>query len=335
MILLAATSLSGCFQSTGDFGRRKPNVLQDKILPAIGEHATWARDQDPSKLLKTDAEVEYRLAAWDYVIPTRQPRTGPALGDTALPDMSSSLNAELIMADIAPDRLTKGTQDWWYYEGMEFFRLLPEQPRSEWPQNYYKALRTLETRSHETRYRRLMADMQMDILRLPRFLALGRQVFAEDSVRAGASQKLSTIERELPKSKIQQLPADATDFERDVDKFARKVEERATEKPLAYRAMLRSEENKEIMCRVQSRYHERISAYRYALQHLVVESPSPLAIEGEGILVQLEQHGSAFPPCRLGSRDGWSALGTVAPTTGRKPVYKDRDPAMDKGKIVK
>ncbi len=342
--ICAAALLSGCFQSTGDFGRRKPNAFQDKILPSVGEKVTWARGGDTSDLLKTDAETEYRKAAWEYLIPTRHNEVQPIptittalfLSNPSLltafyaysggrttqgQDAITSLNSELQMANILPPREPKGSEDWYYYKGMEWLRLIPPQARTEFTQNYFLALRNTQMGTHQTRYHRLMADMENDLLHLPRFLRLASQVFGEDTIRADAVQKLSTIERDKPGTNIPDPRVDATPVEKDGVLAARVIEDRFTQNGYTKRVALRADENWSILERVEGRYIERIEAYRYALHHLVVETPSSLAVEAENMLMQLEAQRKLFPHRTKGG--------------ARKGVFKDKERFTNTRPVIK
>ncbi|MDN3719741.1 hypothetical protein QW131_12595 [Roseibium salinum] len=56
MVLVAATALSACTRPTGDFGRAKPSVIHDDLMPAVGNEAARLRGDPVSKFNYTNDE---------------------------------------------------------------------------------------------------------------------------------------------------------------------------------------------------------------------------------------------------------------------------------------
>ena len=67
--LLAVAVLAGCARPTGDFGRPRPNVIHDEILPALGREAATARKEPrDDRQLSAMQEALYR-SAWPLLLP--------------------------------------------------------------------------------------------------------------------------------------------------------------------------------------------------------------------------------------------------------------------------
>lgn len=129
------------------------------------------------------------------------------------------------------------------------------QPRSQPDRAAYSA-RLFETayRSQTARYNRLIEDIRNDTTKVEPFLAVARYVLVMDRKRQKALAHLSHLTQE----------------ERN-------------------KAMQRIEENRTIVQWVRTSLHERAASYRLALERLVVEAPSPVAVEAERALALLQQ----------------------------------------------
>lgn len=68
----AALALAGCAQPTGDFGRARPSVIHDEILPRAGQVAASLRGEPVSHFRMTDAEREMRDRAYVFLMPASQ-----------------------------------------------------------------------------------------------------------------------------------------------------------------------------------------------------------------------------------------------------------------------
>jgi hypothetical protein len=118
--------------------------------------------------------------------------------------------------------------------------------------SYCEYLVALPVRSHTARYARLIDDIRADIGRVPLFFSLANRVLEADAIRARSFL------------------------------FARVSGEKFE------LARLRIAENRGFIDRVYDRFRERIASYHYALQCLLVLTPSPNAVEAERALFVLE-----------------------------------------------
>ena len=67
--LMVVAVLAGCARPTGDFGRPRPNVIHDDILPALGREAATARKEPrEDRQLSAMQEALYR-SAWPLLQP--------------------------------------------------------------------------------------------------------------------------------------------------------------------------------------------------------------------------------------------------------------------------
>ncbi len=146
---LAFLQLTGCGQTMGDFGRPEPSVLHDSILPSLGNMvADQGRGELVSDFNKTDREQTTRDRAWALVQP---PHLHDWFGDTlveaqrtrVLPEMDSKFNAKA----------------------------------------YYELLRRDNFISSETRWQRLINDMNTDAQLVGPFWRDLRAVNADDAQR--------------------------------------------------------------------------------------------------------------------------------------------------------
>lgn len=208
-LMIAALLLAAC-RPTGDFGRARPSVINDEILPAAGRLAATYREEPVSWFRMTDDERLLRDRAWAFV---RPPHVG----------------------------------DWWLgalVEGQRT-RILPEIDPSFDRTRYYGYLRGEAYRSSEGRWNRIISDMRGDALLLPPFCRVASLVRRTDTERLVALE----LRRVEP------------DFERD--------------------AYARVAENNRVMGWVWRALAYRVDSYRYALDRLVVETPSTAQVEAE------------------------------------------------------
>jgi hypothetical protein len=124
-------------------------------------------------------------------------------------------------------------------------------------------------RSSTTRYTRLIDDIRADVGRVPLFFSMANRVLEADAVRARSFQFVS------------RLPPEHAEL-----------------------AAERIAQNRLLMDQVYVRFRERIASYHYALESLVVLSPSPNAVEAERALYVLEERLKRFtappPPVAAG-----------------------------------
>ncbi|RYE82295.1 MAG: hypothetical protein EOP19_16535, partial [Hyphomicrobiales bacterium] len=74
VVAIAALSgplLAGC-STTGDLGRPRPDILADKIAPAIGDWSARFRGEASSWFHLTDDEEQLRARAWRLVLPAHE-----------------------------------------------------------------------------------------------------------------------------------------------------------------------------------------------------------------------------------------------------------------------
>ena len=131
-------------------------------------------------------------------------------------------------------------------------RVTPDEWYQDWPEGYYLSLIRAETGSHLNRYERLLWQVRADADRLPGFRDTAMQVGKADAARRAAMAALRT------------------DAEMTVE------------------AERRIAENQRIVDWTEWALDRRILAYRTALGRLMVETPSPRAIEVEAAIDALE-----------------------------------------------
>jgi hypothetical protein len=110
------------------------------------------------------------------------------------------------------------------------------------------------TASPESRYQRLIDDARNDITRLQQFLPVAGRVLEIDEKRGKSMAFVPTL----------------TDVERA-------------------NSLSRIAENKCIVQWVYRSLVDRLASYRFALGHLVVAVPTPMALEAERVLTQLNE----------------------------------------------
>ncbi|SON54870.1 hypothetical protein HDIA_1329 [Hartmannibacter diazotrophicus] len=146
-----AASLAGCGRPEGDFGRAKPSVLHDDILPAIGKRMAAKRGEAVGNFNLTDTEQELQNRAWTLI---RAPHQGM----------------------------------WWQstlIEG-ERTRVLPPFSGAYAPGDYYRELSSDRYASSDTRWSRVIADMAADEALLPPYCATVVKVWRIDGERIAA-----------------------------------------------------------------------------------------------------------------------------------------------------
>lgn len=132
-------------------------------------------------------------------------------------------------------------------------RLLPPGVRGGDPTVYHRALLSEGAVSPASRYRRLSEDAAADARLLPKLADVARRVFTADAVRLGALNHAATVS-----------PADIAGAE------------------------ARVAENRCLVSWIAFGLETRIAEYRYALEHLVIETPQNQAIPAERSLAFLE-----------------------------------------------
>lgn len=148
--ILAALALGACAQ-TGDFGRPKPNVLNDAVYPAAGSALAYARGEPVSFYRLTDNEREMRDLGWGIVMP-------PLKGQRRDRILTELRRTRILPADRA--RLDRSS--------------------------YVRTLISTDFRSSRSRYEKLKDDVTNDTLRIEPFFAAADRVARDDRARGRA-----------------------------------------------------------------------------------------------------------------------------------------------------
>ncbi|MCD7059434.1 hypothetical protein [Pelagibacterium xiamenense] len=130
--VVIAVGLSACARPVGDFGRAKPSVLHDEIMPQIGDGLASSRGEPVSDFNLTDEEREMHNRVWRFLV---APHTRDWFYDTAV---------ELQRTRISGATDTRFSAD-----------------------RYYHYLRTTQYVSAAVRYRTVANDITLDIATLP------------------------------------------------------------------------------------------------------------------------------------------------------------------------
>jgi hypothetical protein len=114
-------------------------------------------------------------------------------------------------------------------------------------------------RSQLARYNRLIEDVRHDVVRLDPFFAAARHVADMDSKRERSLAYVSSLSPEERHNTLQRI-----------------------------------EENKAIVKWAQTSLRERVAAYQFALERLVIAAPSQVAVEAERAIALLQQRIAAY-----------------------------------------
>jgi hypothetical protein len=163
LLCLAALLLAagGCAAPVGDFGRPRANVLNDNVLPLVGDTAAWVRGEPVSAAPFTDEERQLRDMAYAIIMP---------------PDDRQGWERQL-----AEWRRT---------------RILPESRTNPWPPNYADVLLRETYRSSTARYAKLIADVRADSTRPGPFFNIAARVAEMDAVRDKAISQMWHVSAE-------------------------------------------------------------------------------------------------------------------------------------------
>lgn len=172
--LLATLTLAagGCAAPVGDFGRPRPNVFNDNVMPLVGETAAWVRGEPVSAAPYTDDERQLRDLAYAILMP---------------PDDRQTWERKL-----AEWRRT---------------RFWPEARTQPNVADYADLLLRTSYRSSTARYARLLEDIRVDSTRPAPFFTVAARVAEMDAVREKAIASmwhLSPNEREHASIRIEE-----------------------------------------------------------------------------------------------------------------------------------
>lgn len=141
-------------------------------------------------------------------------------------------------------------------------RIIPVSWAGQSAVSYHEALKNWSDRSQRSRYARLREDIENDRLLLGGFVAVACRVQEMDRVRVRALDKLE-----------------------DPDPYVRS------------QAEARIDENQTLVRNVFADSRQRLEAYRYSLEHLVVESPDRDAIKVERVLTAYDADRAGLERC--------------------------------------
>lgn len=207
-VLLAPLALAACAE-TGDFGRPKPNVLNDTVYPAAGAALAYAREEPVSLYRLTDNERQMRDYGWGVVMP-------PLEGQ----------QRDRILTEL---RRT---------------RILPANRARLERASYVRTLIATDYRSSRARYAKLKDDIVQDTLRIEPFFSTASLVVRDDRAREKALAEVPEV--------------------------------RPSERE---NATARIEENRLMIAWARESFDERLDAYSYALDRLMLETPDPYSNE--------------------------------------------------------
>ncbi len=233
--VLGCAALVGCGPAVGDFGRPKPSVVHDALMPRLGDVLARERGEPVSAYRLTDHEVEMRNLAWGVVMP-------PLEGQRRDRVLAELRRTRILPADRA--RLDKAS--------------------------YVQALLATDYRSSAARYAKLTDDVVDDTLRVGPFFEAAWRVTEDDRARVRALDHA----------------------------FGVRADEREN-------ALARIDENGLLIAWARESFDERLAAYRYALDRLVMETPDRASIEAAQAIEALA-----------------AVLGSLRPLGPRRGVFK-------------
>jgi hypothetical protein len=161
-VVLAACS------PTGDFGRPRPTLWNQVVLPTAGTVAAIGRGEPASLFPFTDDEEELRDRAWRFLMPAKER------------DWFDAQLAELVRT-----------------------RVLPASARPFERNSYFQAVMNEDFASGASRFRRIGEDAEADLLLIDPFHAVAARVVAADRARLSSLAFM----RELSEEEIAQAAA--------------------------------------------------------------------------------------------------------------------------------
>ena len=155
--LLILVGLVGACAERGDFGRPRPTIIGEAVVPPLGIGAAALRGEPASTFHHTDDEGELRRRAWRFLMPSEN---------------------ESVFRQIVAD----GART----------RLLPHGLLPNDPESYHSGLMAESFRSPASRYRRLGEDAAADAGLLGPFADVALRVLEADRVRLGVVDRVPT-----------------------------------------------------------------------------------------------------------------------------------------------
>lgn len=231
--ILAGLLLAGCFQQTGDLGRRHDNIITGTLLPRAGQLAAAMRGEPMSVHPLTDDEEELRRRAWHFLMPGHEEAV-----------------FRMRLSELA------------------YTRVLPPFPYHG-RQAYHATLMAGPFRSVASRYRRLADDIDADRQLVDPFTRVAARVCQADRVRSQAIPHVAHLDPHTHEH-----------------------------------ALARIAENALLVAWVRAEIVRRGEAWRYTLEHLVLEGPQREALLAERALLSFERHLQV-----LAARDACGAAG--------------------------
>ncbi len=181
-VVLAAAVLPAC-RPTGDFGRAKPSVINDDLMPAAGRWIAGERRKEPvSGFNYTDTELELRDRAFAFV---RAPHVRDWWFDALVEGERSRI---LPLLDRPPPPVDP--KDATLFDDVWRTLTAPAFDTTR----YYAFLRTDPDRSSDTRWNRILEAMTGDTLLVPPFCAVAAKVRSIDVERLAALGRIAGLE---------------------------------------------------------------------------------------------------------------------------------------------
>ncbi len=181
MVVGVVLALAACGRPTGDFGRAKPSVLHDVLLPKAGTVFATQRGEPVSSFNMTDDEHELRDRAWAFV---RAPHVKDWWFDTLaegertriLPALEGSGGPSEAVAAMFPEIA------------------LPLLAPAYDVTRYYSFLRSDDFQSSEARWTRLNTDMTGDALLVEPYCRVAARVRKTDAERLAVVGRQPSID---------------------------------------------------------------------------------------------------------------------------------------------
>jgi hypothetical protein len=176
LILPLCLVLAGCTEN-GDFGRPRPSVWNDMMLPAAGDFAAGQRGEPVSSFNFTDDEAELRDRSWRFIMPAHDKL------------IFQRQLAELVRTRVRPLGERPVGRDLYH--------------RALMHRTYHQRVLDEAIASPVSRYRRVSEDAFADSKLIPVFTGLAARVLATDRIRLRAL----TYVRQLDEAQVRDAAA--------------------------------------------------------------------------------------------------------------------------------